>query len=535
MEVLIMKVLCDSKYLIFPTSHHAQKKRVNFFTDGTLVYDLEIQLDFIDPDYEFYVNVERFEGMELEITCLPEVDLNIRKSDVALPDQGVYNEKYRPGFHFTAKRGWLNDPNGLVHYENEYIMFYQYNPVGCTWGNMHWGHAVSSDLVHWTERKIALYPDFSGTMFSGSAIVDTRNVTGLKENENDAILLFYTAAGSTSETSKGQPFTQCLAYSTDKGVTFKKYERNPLVPQIVAGNRDPKVIYYEPNDSYIMSLYLDNNKFVILSSKNLFDWTQIQEITMPNETECPDFYPLPVDGDEQSIKWVLIGASDKYFIGSFDGYTFKPETDLKRLNYGNSGYAAQSWSNISKEDGRRIRTAHSSITIPSMPFGSVMNFPCEMQLKTFQDEISLCTYPVKEIEGLYQNIKRIENVELASGATYKERLTGRLYDISLKLSPKSAASFSFSVFGLTIEYNSSKHELKCLDSLAPTELYDDCIDLRILVDTIVTEIYINGGKAYMCMSHIQDYNINNIELKAIDNNVEVKELKVAELHNIWNK
>jgi len=530
-----MKFISDSKYLVFPASHHARKKRVDFYIDGVLVYDLDIQVDYFNPDYEFYVNVERFRGKELQVISLPEVDLQLRKTDTELSDEVAYTEKYRPGFHFTAKRGWLNDPNGLIYYDNQYLMFYQYNPAGSIWGNMHWGHAVSSDLVHWVEKDIALYPDAAGTMFSGSAIVDANNLTGLKENENDVILLFYTTAGSTSQTSKGKPFTQCLAYSTDRGVTFKKYEKNPLVPQIVAGNRDPKVIYYEPNDSYIMSLYLDDNKFMLLSSKNLLEWTQIQVIPMPNETECPDFYPLAVDGDDQNSKWVLIGASDKYLVGSFDGNTFKPETDLKLLNYGNSGYAAQSWSNISREDGRRIRTAHSSITIPSVPFGSCMNFPCEMNLRTFQDEVFLCTYPVEEINKLYGNVNSIEHIDLDSDTAYTEKLSGKLYDISLKISPESATGFSLSIFGLTIEYNSGQNELKCLESSAPAECYDGCIDIRILIDTIVTEIYINSGKAYMCMSNISDYNLNHLELRAIDNRIVLKELKIAELKSIWNK
>lgn len=530
-----MKFLCDSKYLIFPASQHAQKKRVDFFIDGILVYDLDVQLDYINPDYEFCLNVERFKGKEVEISCLPEVDLVIRKSDEDHPAEAAYTERYRPAFHFTAKRGWINDPNGLIYYDNKYLMFYQYNPVGCIWGNMHWGHAVSSDLVHWQEKDIALYPDFSGTMFSGSAIVDTKNVTGLKENENDVILLFYTAAGGTSETSKNQPFTQCLAYSTDRGVTFKKHQNNPVVPQIVHGNRDPKVIYFEQNDSYFMALYLDQNNFALLSSKNLLDWTQIQVITMPNETECPDFYPLPLDSNDKNIKWVFIGASDKYLIGSFDGHKFKPETELKKLSYGNIGYASQSWSNISPKDGRRIRTAFICMPIPSMPFCCCMSFPSEMKLKTFQDDVFLCTYPVKEIEGIYENVNSSENIHLASGAKHTEKLTGKLYDISLRLSPTSTAGFSLSIFGLTMEYTGSINELKCLENCAPMESYDGCIDLRILIDTIVTEIYINNGKALMCMNHVQDYNINKLELKAIDNSVVIKELKIAELKNIWNK
>jgi sucrose-6-phosphate hydrolase SacC (GH32 family) len=529
-----MKFLCDSKYLIFPASYHAKKKRVSFFIDDNLVYDLEVQLDLINPDYEFYLNVEHFKGKELEIISLPEIDLKLRKADFEVNDEKTYMEKYRPGFHFTAKKGWINDPNGLFYYDNNYVMFYQYNPLGCTWGNMHWGHAVSSDLVHWEEKGIALYPDHFGTMFSGSAIIDTKNVSGLKENENDVVLLFYTAAGNTSEASKGQPFTQCLAYSTDRGKSFTKYCKNPLIKEIASGNRDPKVIYYEQKDIYIMALYLEGNKFSLLSSKNLLDWTQIQTITMPNEAECPDFYPLPVNDDDKNIKWVLIGASDKYLVGSFNGHKFSSETELKRLHYGNGSYASQSWSNVGSEDGRRIRLAFSSLEIPSMPFRSSMTFPCEMKLKTFLEELFLCTYPVKEIEDLYRKVNTIQDILLVCGDKYTEKLTGRFYDITIKLSIKNETSFKLSIFGLSVEYNSSKNELKCFENCAPAECYDGCIDLRILIDVANTEIYINNGKAFMSMGYLQDYNINRLELQVMGNSIVIKEMKIAELKNIWS-
>lgn len=245
---------------------------------------------------EFYLNVERFAGKEIGLVAEPDIALEIKKSDSKYPLEESYIGKYRSGFHFSSQRGWLNDTSGLVYYKGVYHMFYQHNPVGCKWGNMHWGHAVSRDLVHWEEREIALYPDEMGTMFSRSAIVDTKNVTGLKQNENDVILLYYTAAGNTdSELSRSQPFTQCLAYSVDGGNTFEKYYKNPVVPLIEHENRDPKVVYDPVNDIYVMVLYLAENRYMLLSSSNLLEWKQMHEIILQEDAECPDFYPLPVD------------------------------------------------------------------------------------------------------------------------------------------------------------------------------------------------------------------------------------------------
>ena len=528
-----MKFVCDSKYIVLPVNHHAKKKKLQFINNGKLIYDLDIELDFKNPDHDFYLNVERFIGMEIELRYQPEMDIMLRKSDIKHEGEEIYKEKYRPGFHFSTQRGWINDPNGLVCYNDKYLMFYQHNPVGCKWGNMHWGYAVSHDLVHWSERDIALYPDEMGTMFSGSAIIDKKNVTGLKEGDDDVILLYYTAAGNTSELSKDRPFTQCLAYSVDGGITFRKYEKNPIVPEMAAGNRDPKVIYHEETDSYIMALYLTGNKFALLSSKNLLDWTLLQEITLEDDAECPDFYPLAVDGDAGNIKWVFYGASDRYLLGSFDGLEFKPDTKVRRLHYGNSSYASQSWSDIKKEDGRRIRISWNTFEIPSMPFNKCMTFPCEKKLKTFSDGVFLCTYPVREIEKLYAEVFSAQNTSVMSGEKYAKPLDGKYYDIALKVCDVEKGGFNISAFGLDIYCNTAGNELKCLDCTAPLESYDDTVDLRILIDATGTEIFINEGKAFLSVGHIQDYNLDKLEIHAAEKDITIREIKIAEIRNIW--
>ncbi|HEY5586753.1 MAG TPA: glycoside hydrolase family 32 protein [Ruminiclostridium sp.] len=531
-----MKLLCDSKYIILPVSHQAKKKSLKFYENNTLIYDLQVELDFINPDVKFYLNIERFEGKEIELISEPNINLKIEKSNFKYLGEEIYMGKYRSEFHFSSQRGWLNDPNGLFYYNSEYHMFYQHNPVGCKWGNMHWGHAVSKDLVHWEEKEIALYPDELGTIFSGSAIVDTKNVTGLKENENDVILLFYTAAGGdNSELSKSQHFTQCLAYSIDGGNTFKKYSKNPIVPLIESGNRDPKIIYDSETNIYIMALYLAEFRFVLLTSINLLDWKQIQEITLQDDRECPDFYPLPVDDDNKNIKWVLSGACDKYLLGSFDGNKFNHETQTKRLHYGKNSYAAQSWSDVSTEDARRIRIAWNTFDIPSMPYNMAMNFPCEMKLKTFSDEVFLCTYPVKEIENIYGESFNAQNICLSSDEEYTKTMTEKLYDITFNIFCANKGSFVISVFGLEIHGNIDKNELSCLGNSAPLESFDNSIDLRMLIDVNNIEIFINMGKAFMSIGHIQDYNINRLVFKSINKAIVLKEINIVEIKNIWNK
>lgn len=313
--------VAEAPYLVFPVNSLAKKKRLCFWIDGKLVYDLLFPLDYVHPAFECPLDIRRFQGKTVCITCDQDMPLRLDQREEAACS---YDGNYRPYAHFTAKRGWLNDPNGLVLAEGRYHMFFQYNPVDCQWENMHWGHAVSADLVHWEEKEITFFPDENGTIFSGSAIIDRRNVTGLKQNEHDVILVYYTCAGSTSEASKGKPFTQNLAYSTDGGVTFQRYAGNPLIPQLVGGNRDPKVIYYEPDNSYILALYLDNHEYALYKSQNLLDWQMIQRLVLPEDAECPDFFPCPLMATRRTSSGFSLARRTDIILEALTGSALPP-------------------------------------------------------------------------------------------------------------------------------------------------------------------------------------------------------------------
>ena len=202
----------------------------------------------------------------------------------------LYHEAGRPQFHFTAQTGWLNDPNGLVYFDGEYHLFFQF----VTQLDGHddaklWGHAVSTDLVHWHQLENALEPDTLGAMWSGSAVIDWDNTSGFGSPGHPPLVALYTAAGGRSPQSKGHSATQCLAYSTDRGRTLTKYAGNPVLPHIAGENRDPKVVWYAPTRHWIMALYVDGDQFGLFSSPDLKAWTQIQTLTIPGCIECPDF------------------------------------------------------------------------------------------------------------------------------------------------------------------------------------------------------------------------------------------------------
>ena len=260
-----------------------------------------------------------------------------------------YQEQYRPQFHFSPMKNWTNDPNGLVFYKGEYHLFFQHNPTGINWGNMTWGHAVSPDLVHWTQLEHAIHPDKLGTIFSGSAVVDWDNTAGFQTGDEKVIVCIYTSAGN--------PFTQSIAYSNDRGRTWTKYEKNPVLKHIVGGNRDPKVFWHAPTKKWVMALFLDGGKYALFGSPNLKEWTKLSDVPPSGADECPDMFELPVDGDAKNTRWVFWGGNSNYLIGKFDGTTFTKEAGPFRFEHGNNYYAAQSYSDIPKEDGRRIQIA----------------------------------------------------------------------------------------------------------------------------------------------------------------------------------
>jgi sucrose-6-phosphate hydrolase SacC (GH32 family) len=280
----------------------------------------------------------------------------MEQNTIARGETASYHETYRPQFHFTAPAGWLNDPNGLVYHAGEYHLFFQHNPFGVNWGNMTWGHAVSGDLVHWRALPNAIEPDRMGTIFSGSAVVDNGNTAGFQTGREPALVAIYTAAGGSSPESDGQPFTQCIASSNDRGLTWSKYERNPVLPHIVGENRDPKVIWYAPGRFWVMALFLDGESFALFTSPDLKHWTRTQTLAITG-SECPDFFPLSVEGEPDEERWVFMAANGHYIVGTFDGARFVPETDACVLDFGANYYAMQTYSDIPAQDGRRIQIA----------------------------------------------------------------------------------------------------------------------------------------------------------------------------------
>lgn len=442
----------------------------------------------------------------------------------------LYNELYRPQFHFTAAKNWLNDPNGLVYYKGEYHLFFQHNPAGIAWGNMTWGHAVSTDLVHWKQLDHAIHPDGLGTIFSGSAVVDWNNTAGFGK---EAIVCIYTAAGDT--VTPRMPVTQCIAYSTDLGRTFTKYAKNPVLGHIAGSNRDPKVIWHTLTKTWIMALYLDKNDFALLSSPDLKQWKQIQTITIPDCDECPDLFPMAVDGDRNRIKWVLTAANGRYLVGDFDGKQFIPNGNQPLpADWGANYYAVQTYSDIPESDGRRIQIAWMRGDLfPNMPFNQQMNFPTELTLRTFPEGLRICRLPAREIESLRSDSRQWHNVQLQPGKDLLAGISGDLFDIEAEIDSSHASEIAFLIRGEVIRYVPAEKQIRFLGKTGPIESIDGRIHLRILVDRASIELFGNDGKLVMTSCFMPWPENKTLGLQCLGGPANVS-VTVHTLRSTWN-
>lgn len=361
--------------------------------------------------------------------------LMIGSQAIASEKMETYNELYRPQFHFSPKENWMNDPNGLIYYDGEYHLFFQYLPAHISNSYLKWwGHAVSNDLVHWKQIEPAIKPYDNGGAWSGSTVIDKDNTSGLQTGKEKVMLAFYTLAPQD-----GRPFTQHMSYSNDRGRTWTVYDKNPVISFIKGLNRDAKVFWHEPTKKWVLVIYLDVNDYGCFTSTNLKDWTRVNDITMPGCFECPDIFEMPIDGNKNNKKWVFVGGNGHYMIGNFDGTKFTCESGPFQSDYGRNYYATQTFNNIPESDGRRIQiTWMAEGNYPDMPFNQQMNFPTEMTLHSTPEGLRIYRLPVREICKLYKKEHKWSKVTLNPGDNLLKDVSGDLFDISAEFYAKRA-------------------------------------------------------------------------------------------------
>lgn len=518
-----MKIELKHKYLVFPVNTLASYKKLKLSCDDKdgSDYDLVIRLDNFSPDFYAYVDVSRYIGKTVSISVKPEMEISFKESDV-MNIPSLYKEPYRPQVHFTTKNGWINDPNGLVYFNGKYHLFYQHNPCENKWNNMHWGHAVSSDLLHWKETDIALFPDKTGEMFSGSAIVDKNNLLGMQKDDNPTVLLYYTAT---------KPFSQYVAYSTDSLKTIRKYSDFPVVPNIIDGNRDPKVVFCEEWNAYAMALYLDKDIYGILKSDDFIHWNLIQKLSLSGDNECPDLFPITANNGKK--KWVLIGAHNRYLIGDMTENGFLPIQEAQSLHYGKSAYAGQTFSGI--PDGRVVRIDYDSWHIKTPNISGQMSFPIDLTLEEIDGIYYICACPIKEIESLYNKIDFSGDLFVRAGVAERISLKPMPYIVKMNIEPAESMQLAIKIFGIDILFDKSKNSVKISDSVAPATIVSSNWEIIMIVDKCSVELYLDGGKIYLCTVDEKsycDYNLAYFEVTSTTD-CTIKNAEIISLKSIW--
>jgi len=521
----------EKRYLNLPIKNGAPKRKVSTLVEGRVVVKNDIELADAAPDWWAFMDVSAWRGqtVTLQVDKLPEDSKalsSIEQGDSIKGAENIYHEPLRGQFHFSSRRGWNNDPNGLVFFNGEYHLFYQHNPYGWGWGNMHWGHAISRDLVHWQELGDVLAPDEFGPMFSGSAVVDWKNTSGLGKEGKPPLVLIYTAAGD--------PTVQCLASSTD-GRNFTKYSGNPVLKQITGGNRDPKVFWHEPTKRWVMPLYVETNKvhtIQFLTSPNSKDWTYLSR--NDGFFECPDFFELPVDGDATKKKWVLTAASSEYMVGTFDGTKFTPETKKLAGHRGKGFYAAQTFSDIPANDGRRIQIGWFQTETKGMPFNQSMTIPLELKLTATPDGPRLTMNPVKELAALRARSHAVGPITLKPGdANPLARISGELFELRAEFEPGATSIVSFNVRGVAVSYDVAKQELTVHGHRAPAPLRGGKQRLTIFCDRTALEVFASDGLTYIPMPVNVDGKNLSLGASVHGDPVKFNLLDVYELRSIW--
>jgi fructan beta-fructosidase len=495
--------------------------------------------------------------------------------------EATYQERYRPQYHFTPAVNWMNDPNGLVHFDGEYHLFYQYNPFGIRWGHMSWGHAVSPDLVHWEHLPVAI-PEADNVMaFSGSAVVDWNNTSGFGEGGRPPLIAIYTGH-RTDRPSQ----SQYLAYSTDRGRSWTRYAGNPVLDLGTPEFRDPKVFWYEPEQKWVMVVALPTeHRISLYSSPDLKEWSHMSDFgpaaAVGGIWECPDLFELPVVGNPAETRWVLIvslnpgsiagGSGTQYFIGDFDGTRFTsefprvesapvPENSALWADYGADNYAGVSFSDVPAEDGRRVWIGWMSNwnyanDLPTSPWRSAQALPRVLSLTRTPQGLRLVQEPVAELQQLRGEQRALAPRPIPEGTTSlaAEGIAGRAMEIVVELEAGTASEFGLkvrtgegeeTVIGIdpragnlfvdrTRSGEAGFHDEFASRQTAPVQLHDGRVRLHVFVDWSSVEVFADSGRTVITDRIFPTPASDGVALYATGGSARLHSLETWPMASIW--
>ncbi len=543
----------EHRFLNLPIGLRSPYRELQIAGGGRTVASNTVCLTRGAPDFWVPVDLSAWKGMDLTLRVEELADAAapqaadlltaVRIGDRMVGCDDLYREPGRPLLHYTPRRGASSDANGLVWFAGEWHLHYQHVPCNvapgnenCNWG---WGHAVSRDLVTWEELPDTLWPDERGVAVSGSCVVDHHNSSGLGSDGRPPMVVFYTAYGGSNRLSHGRSVDVCIVYSTDRGRTWRPHDGNPVIRNVDRGNRDAKVFWYAPGRHWVMVLYIHNDVHFILTSTDLLHWQFRSQV--PGMHECPELFELPVLEEPGTSKWVFFGGTCDYYLGTFDGMRFVPETDVIRFKYTDGSlYAAQTFNDA--PDGRRILVAKGQVSGQNPMLNSLITFPIELTLRRTAEGLRLHQNPVAELESLRAGTMSVPDGTMVSDdAPLSVRPAGRLLDIEIELTPAGAGALTLEIFGKQIRLDLEAMELRFHeaqennDVRAPLVPVGGRLDLRLLVDTIFLEIFGARGRYYTPVRCAFPQAADTVHLRTTGGPVRVARMRIHELRSIWQR
>jgi len=495
------------------------------------------------------------------------MNINSKESELFVIN---YKEQFRPQFHFSPKEKWMNDPNGLVYHNSIYHLFYQYYPQDIVWGPMHWGHAISKDLISWEHKPIALFPDEHGFIFSGSAVVDTHNSSGFGTKENPPLVAIFTYHLMKGEKTGRKDFqTQGIAYSLDNGDTWTKYKDNPVIGNDgIKDFRDPKVFWYEETNQWIMVLVAgDHAKFY--SSSDLKSWTHLSDFGKTKGAhggvwECPDLFKLKVEGTNEE-KWILLisinpgapngGSGTQYFIGDFDSKTFTAgHTDEKWIDYGTDNYAGVTYNNTPNKErvfiGWMSNWNYARDT-PTKKWRSAMTLPRKLSLKKENEDYFLKNEVIETFNDFKTVVERKDSISLEkefsldydnfnqSEITYKMNLTHDLKLVLKNENEKLVFQMNPTTEQIILNRKNSglvnfEKSFADKDHVMPYLTLDKEVDVKLILDQSSIEIFIDNGRYVMTEQIFPTKNYKTLSIVSNGKGI-LKDFIVSKIKSIWNE
>jgi len=484
-----------------------------------------------------------------------------------------YSQKLRPQIHFSPPKNWLNDPNGLVYYKGEYHLFYQHNPTASIWGNIHWGHAVSKDLLNWEHLDIALKPDEYGLMFSGSAVVDHNDTSGFFDGEDGLVAIYTSALPQKHKDYYLQQ--QCIAYSKDRGRTWIKYEDNPVIENKRWKDfRDPKVFWHKESESWIM-IVTNGQKVNFYRSDDLKNWEFTSDFAcnafqFEGVWECPDLIKLPVENKSGEQKWLLQtgfqdnslagGSGSQYFVGEFDGYQFKnlnPDQKTFWVDYGQDFYAVQSWANLPKNQNREVWIAWMnnlaySDTLPTNDWRGVLSIPREITLAEYNNEYYLKQKPISELEKLRENDYSVKEHDIQNVFDYKINYDPFEIKFTAEIGPRDKMDINLirgNNLRISLLVDKQNKEIvlrrsfnidpkigKVFNDTHSAQLFEarEKIDIQFIIDRSTLEIFINDGEiVFSDLIFPDDIDKTILSIESNSENGKLHDIEINKLQSVW--